>query len=81
MLTDRRLGQFNIDRKLINDNPELVLNIMSRCIIVECEFNVQRDAFRYSAISDLFSPLIGISGAGYPFYTFSMGDDGNLIAF
>jgi len=50
----RRLGTFRIARKVIEDNPDAVLEVMRQLIVVRCEMMWDSDALCYVAISESF---------------------------
>ena len=53
----RRIGNFVIDSYLVEHDPEVVLEIMSQCIIVRCEYKYSEGKFYYTAISNLFEEI------------------------
>ena len=54
ILKDRRLGKFSICIKDINENPELVLAILSKVIVVKADLVIYKDEVEYQAISEHF---------------------------
>ena len=59
----RRIGNFVIDSHTIETDPDAVLELMSQCIIVRCEYKYAEGKFYYTAISELFDeiPISNIS--------------------
>ena len=57
MSISRRIGRFYIDRKLVDDQPEMVMLIMAECIVVECKLQFVRNRFEYWAVSPVFDEL------------------------
>ncbi len=56
-LSSRRVGKFFIDSQVMEDNPELVLQIMAECIVLRAERMFYRDGVEYVACSRRFRPL------------------------
>ena len=53
----RRLGRFEIDCRLIDENPGLVMDIMGKCIPVRAEMHFIGPYIEYMAISEYFSEV------------------------
>ena len=52
-----RLGKFRIRAESIYDEPETLLGIMGKCVIVRAEQMFERDCFEYIAISPDFDVI------------------------
>ena len=52
-----RLGKFDLPEKTIDSHPEVVMKIMSKCIILKAESNFYKKAIEYTAYSFLFDEL------------------------
>ena len=57
MTKSRRLGKFMVTAVLIDDAPAIIKKIMSKCVIVRCEYFWGPDYFEYMAISDEFEEV------------------------
>ena len=53
-MVNQRVGKFNIDRYLIDNDPSSVRKIMGQCIVIRAEHMFMNDAVEYIAISDHF---------------------------
>ena len=51
MIKNRYIGKFTIPRKMINDRPSMVLDIMNGMIVLKADLMPDRDCFEYLAIS------------------------------
>lgn len=54
MIKDRRIGIFRIPSALINDNPKIVMLIMSYMIPIYVEYRHDTDETQYTAICEFF---------------------------
>lgn len=53
----RRIGRFYVARPMIEANPQAMMAIMAKCIIVECSCRYRRDEFEYWALSPEFDEI------------------------
>ena len=51
---EKRIGKLTISRELLVNNPDIAMLIMSKLIIIRCEFLYYMDAFEYIAMSPYF---------------------------
>ena len=58
MMKNRRIGQFEISRQVIEDSPALVQKIMGKCVIVRAELRFDRDVIHYIAVSPEFDDCL-----------------------
>lgn len=49
-----RVGRFFVSRVLVDDNPEMILPVMARCVVVDCKLHFVNDKFEYVALSPDF---------------------------
>lgn len=56
-LFSRRLGNFTIDRSVIQDTPALAQEILSTVIVVRAEMRWDMDAIEYIGLSHSFESL------------------------
>jgi hypothetical protein len=68
-----RAGQFNIKRQMLDEDPGIVMKIMSECIITRAEYILAADEVEYMANSLLFDPLE--NGELVPWYTITIISD------
>jgi hypothetical protein len=68
----RKLGKFKITLALINNNPQFVMDVMARVIIIEAKYDILADLVKYTAMSEYFEecPV----GTNIPIYEFSYDD-------
>jgi hypothetical protein len=66
-MKDRRIGKFDIDRYVVEYQPEIVLMILKDCIVLRTENAIWKDAFEYVAINPAFSEIS--MGENPPRYT------------
>lgn len=57
MSLERRLGKFCVARPLIDEAPEMVMHVMARCVIVDCNLHYIGNRFEYWAISPDFDEI------------------------
>lgn len=57
ILNDRRLGKFSIHMPLINTHPDLIKEVMRKCIILKADYNFENGCMEYLAISDKFAKV------------------------
>lgn len=57
ILNNRRIGKFSISIEVINENPKLILEVMSRVIVVKAELIAYRDEVEYHGISQEFDTI------------------------
>lgn len=50
----KRIAKFSIDGTLITDDPEMVMRIMSKMIIIRAEHHFHNNIFEYTALSPEF---------------------------
>ena len=53
----RRLGQFEIDKELIHQFPEAVMEAMGKCVIMRAEYLAAPDRVFYFGHSPMFDAL------------------------
>ena len=75
----KRIGRFSISREFVDKNPEVVLAIMGRVIVVRCEMMYQHDELEYIALSPYFDELP--PGMITPKYEVVISKDGACIGF
>jgi len=56
-LNKNRRGSFRIAEKMLESSPDLVQMIMSKVIVVRCEFDYSTRSFEYIAFCDLFEEI------------------------
>lgn len=56
-LNQRRVGKFSISRDMIENGPELVKQILGKCVVVRAEMMFDRDAIEYIAFCDEFDEV------------------------
>ncbi len=78
MFKDRRIGKFILSTEIIDNRPDLVLNIMGRCIVVKVEFSFMDDHLEYTAISEHFKEIP--VGGCIPVYVWTVDDNGKATA-
>jgi hypothetical protein len=68
----RKLGKFKITLALINNNPQFVMDVMARVIIMEARYDYSVECVKYTAMSEYFEecPV----GSSIPIYEFSYDD-------
>lgn len=54
---DRRFGTFLISRKVLESNPEEVMQVFPKCVVLRAELDWANDAIVYTAWSPLFNPV------------------------
>jgi len=54
---DRRFGTFQISRKVLETNPDEVMQVFPQCIILRAELDWGADAMVYTAWSPLFTEV------------------------
>ena len=74
----RRKGKFYISEDMVQHQPDAVRRIMSKCIIVRCEYKFMYDKFEYHAYSPLFEILP--EGQEAPTYIFTLSGYRKVIA-
>lgn len=57
MLTNRRIGKFNIEIDVINDAPEVVQQVMGDVIVIRAEALLQTNMVEYHALCDSFEEV------------------------
>ena len=58
MLTsDRRIGRFMITRECFDDDIEGVQSMLSKCVILKCEFDYAQGWFEYTAWCKQFDEI------------------------
>lgn len=53
----QNIGNFMIRMDVVQSEPETLLGIMSKCIVVRAELLYEHDAIKYTAISDHFQEV------------------------
>jgi hypothetical protein len=76
---NRRVGRFEISRKLIEDRPDIIRTIMGRCIVIRCETIYYTDAIEYTALSPDFDEVP--EGRTIPRYVIEVSGDETHIEF
>lgn len=74
----KRLGKFSIIKELVESNPQAVMQIMSKCIIVKADCLDYMRAYEYYAYSPYFD--IVSEGECAPNYTWTLTLEGNISA-
>lgn len=64
---EKRLGRFLISDEMLRKNPRAVQRILSKVIVVRCEYLYPNRAFEYIAQSERFDVVE--EGLLYPTYT------------
>lgn len=54
---ERRFGRFFIPRHIVETDPEHIMLIMGKCVVVKAEIALDRDGYDYMAVSPDFAPL------------------------
>ena len=52
-----RIGYFRIARAMVDESPELVMAVMARCVIVDCNLKYIANSFEYWALSPDFDEV------------------------
>jgi len=52
-----RYGAFSLDQRFIKEHPDLVKQLMGKCIITRCEFMYHSGILDYVAICDEFRDI------------------------
>ena len=74
----KKFGNFSLGWKLIEEKPDLVKILMSKCIITRCEFIYNKLEFDYTAICDEFRELT--EGEMIPTYRIVFGNNNVYIS-
>ncbi|OUS73006.1 hypothetical protein B1748_23655 [Paenibacillus sp. MY03] len=53
----KRIGTFEITREFVLDAPDAVLAVMSKVIVVRCEFMYHKNTLEYQAVSPHFDEV------------------------
>lgn len=53
----RRIGRFSISEDMLRDNPDAVLAVMAKCVILRCEHRYDTQSFDYAAMSYEFDEV------------------------
>lgn len=69
----RRIGKFRISREMVEDQPNIVRHVLGEFVIFHAEYKYAEDVFEYTALSDLFCPIL--SSCAIPFYEVSFNYD------
>lgn len=73
-----RIGKFSVDRSLIETSPEVLMKLMSHCIVVRCEL-MYDNVFEYVAISPEFD-VVPV-GQFAPHYHVIVSEPGGILSF
>ena len=57
MSVSRRIGKFYVSRSIVDESPEMVMPVMARCVIVECQLHYIGNRFEYFAVSPDFDEV------------------------
>lgn len=57
MSQSRRVGKFYVACPAVDESPEMVMAVMARCVIVECQMHYVGNRFEYWAISPDFDEI------------------------
>ena len=57
IIKENRRGMVVIDRKMIYDEPEIMMKIFSKMVVTDIERHTMRDTLTYYAFSPLFDPV------------------------
>jgi hypothetical protein len=52
-----RVGKFRIARVVVDDQPEMVMAIMGRCVVVDCKLHFISNSLEYWALSPDFDEV------------------------
>lgn len=55
-------GKFHISIEIVEEEPEVVPQVMERCVVTRCEFMFYRKEFEYHAYSPDFERCVGSYG-------------------
>ena len=53
-----RVGEFFLSDRLLQNNPDAVMALMGKMIVVRCEHDFARQGFLYTAYSELFEKTV-----------------------
>lgn len=56
-MKERRYAKFFIGQEAIRENPDLVVEILSKVLVMRAEFSMCRDGMMYEACSPVFDPV------------------------
>lgn len=70
---ERRYGRFYLSLGLIAQNPNAVMAIMGKVIVIKADMQQKHEEIQYTAISDMFEPID--EGQKIPEYVFEMHKD------
>ena len=70
-------GQFHLHYVMVDKMPRVVMNLMSRMIVIYAAKDENDPVILYQAISDLFDPLPEGS-TEIPFYKIELREDGSI---
>jgi hypothetical protein len=73
---DKRIGKFELEAEVIEDNPDAVQAVLGSCIVVTAQMMIQKRAIEYYAICNQFSEVE--QGMEPPTYDMELGDDGTV---
>jgi hypothetical protein len=68
-----RVGKFEVEREVIDDYPEVVMQIMGQVIVLRAEFLLHKNAIEYIARSPHFEE--GPEGMEAPSYDIEINED------
>ena len=74
MVTERRIGIFNVRYNLFENNPESVIKAMDRILVISAAYVAEKDVVQYIAYCDEFN---SIQNEDYPLYSITCVVDGN----
>lgn len=57
MSHNKRVGKFYVACPMANESPEMVMAVMARCVIVECQMHYIGNRFEYWAFSPDFDEV------------------------
>lgn len=57
MLSNKKRGSFKISLDMIEKQPELVMKIMGKCIVIDSQPLLYEDCIQYIAVSEEFKEI------------------------
>ena len=72
----KKKGQFHLHYVMIDKMPRVVMNLMSKMIIIYATKDENEPVILYQSISDLFEPVE--DNESIPFYKIELNEDGTI---
>lgn len=69
----KRGGRFRVMRDSVMHNPDAVVKLLAKVLVVRCECRFEFDSFEYSGFSSLFDPLE--PNVEWPYYAVQSSED------